>query len=82
MSKEFRKLITELDAQAEKEFTTTKTAVVRFKKVDAAKAQEFFISLSGYWKIIRLALKLVKIFTGAKADKKIDEIIAWGDENL
>lgn len=32
-----------------------------------------------YWKLIRAALRLAKIFTGEKADAKIDEIITWGD---
>lgn len=32
-----------------------------------------------YWAFIRIALKIVKVFTGAKADAKIDEIIKWGD---
>lgn len=32
-----------------------------------------------YWKLIRAALRLAKIFTGQKADEKIDEIIKWGD---
>lgn len=32
-----------------------------------------------YWGLIRIALQLVMIFTGAKADKRIKEIIAIGD---
>ena len=35
--------------------------------------------LCAYWKFIRLALSLIMIFTGKKADKKIQEIIDWGD---
>jgi hypothetical protein len=32
-----------------------------------------------YWPFIRAALKLLKVFTGPKADKRIDDIILWGD---
>lgn len=32
-----------------------------------------------FWPFIRAALTLVKVFTGAKADQKINEIIMWGD---
>lgn len=32
-----------------------------------------------FWPIIRSALTLVKIFTGPKADAKINIIINWGD---
>jgi len=32
-----------------------------------------------YWNIIKIALNFVKIFTNSKADKKIDEVINWGD---
>lgn len=35
--------------------------------------------LVSYWPFLRAALKLIKVFTGPKGDKKIDEIILWGD---
>lgn len=37
------------------------------------------LQLCDYWSILRTVLNIVKIFTNAKADAKIDEIISWGD---
>lgn len=36
--------------------------------------------LKTYWNFIRMVLRFTKIFTGAKADALIDNIIAWGDK--
>lgn len=38
--------------------------------------------LAIFWGVIVVVLKFVKIFTGTKADEKIDMIIEWGKENL
>jgi len=35
--------------------------------------------LLDYWPLIKLALQFVKIFTGKKADAKINQVIKWGD---
>lgn len=84
MIKEIKAVTAQLEKQAESTKTTSlkgKT-VLKLQKMDAAQAQQFFANLADYWKVIRLVLKLVKVFTGPKADAKIDEIMAWGDENL
>jgi hypothetical protein len=31
------------------------------------------------WPLLRFVLAFVKIFTGSKADAKIDQILEWGD---
>lgn len=31
------------------------------------------------WKLLRFVLDFVKIFTGSKADAKIDQVLEWGD---
>lgn len=38
--------------------------------------------LALFWGVISVVLHFVKIFTGAKADEKIDAILEWGNENL
>ena len=82
------KEIKEVTAQLEKQAESTKTSsarskvVLKLKKMDAAQMESFFINLADYWKIIRLLAKLAKVFTGPKTDARIDQIIAWGDENL
>lgn len=52
------------------------------KSADAAGLHNFLLSLAAYWSIIKLALKFVKLFTGPKADIKIDQVIEWGDTYL
>ena len=76
-----KKLIQQIEVAAEKS-SANRAAVAKLKKMDAAQAQQFFTNLSDYWKVIRLVLQLVKVFTGKKADAKIDEIIEWGNANL
>jgi hypothetical protein len=84
MIKEIKAVTAQLEKQAESTKTTgaKSKVVMKLKKMDAAQAESFFVNLADYWKIIRLVLKLVKVFTGPKADAKIDEVMAWGDENL
>lgn len=38
--------------------------------------------LSLFWGVIATILKFVKIFTGKKADEKIDMILEWGNTEL
>lgn len=83
MIKEIKQLTAQLEKQAEAKPTLASArAAKRFLKQDREKQLHFLINLADYWKIIKLVLKLVKVFTGPKADAKIDEVIAWGDENL
>lgn len=35
-------------------------------------------ALAALWPIISTILTLVKVFTGKKADEKIDEVLKWG----
>ena len=46
------------------------------------KTLDTLTQLALFWGVIRTVLKFVKIFTGAKADEKIDLILDWGKENL
>lgn len=41
--------------------------------------QSKLFELGKYWPLIKVALTLVMLFTGKKADAKIREIIKWGD---
>lgn len=84
MIKEVKALTAQLDkaAEAESKITARSKVVLKLKKMDAAQTEQFFVDFAEYWKIIRLVLKLVKVFTGPKADARIDAIMAWGDENL
>lgn len=38
--------------------------------------------LKFYWGAIVLVLTIIKVFTGKKADQRINEIIEWGDRYL
>lgn len=38
--------------------------------------------LALFWGVITVVLRFVKIFTGPKADEKIDMILEWGEQNL
>lgn len=38
--------------------------------------------LSTIWKIIVVALTVIKWFVGDEADAKIDKVIDWGNRNL
>lgn len=84
MIKEIKQLTAQLDkaAETESKISAKSKVVLKLKKMDAAQMESFFMSLADYWKVIKLVLKLVKVFTGPKADARIDEIMAWGDENL
>lgn len=84
MIKEVKQLTAQLEKQAASEsaISARSKTVIKLKKMDAAQAEQFFMNLADYWKIIKLVLKLVKVFTGPKADAKIDEVISWGDQNL
>lgn len=42
-------------------------------------AIDVLAAIIAIWGTLRVLLKLAKIFTGEEADKKIDDIIAWGD---
>ena len=81
MIKEIKKLTAQIEAQSMKT-APSKAAVKKLISANPEQLYDFLLSLSDYWKIIKLVLQLVKVFTGPKADKKIDEIIAWGNENL
>lgn len=35
-------------------------------------------ALCQFWPVISIALNFVKIFTGSKADEKIDQVLEWG----
>lgn len=73
-----KQIISELENMPEQQ--------VNIEKINALKQSDglhaFLLSLAGYWGVIRLALQFVKLFTGKKADAKIDEVIKWGDENI
>jgi|GEM_PF-6581103 len=45
-------------------------------------AMEKLAQLALFWPAVVMILKFIKIFTGSKADEKIDMIIEWGKENL
>jgi len=65
MTKEEKNLaVTEMESMAEREIPVKDLVSI--------------ITLS--WPLIRLALKLSKVFTGPKADAKIDQIIKDVDE--
>lgn len=38
--------------------------------------------LGVWWGIVVAVLSFVKLFTGEKADAKIDEIIKWGEQHV
>jgi hypothetical protein len=42
-------------------------------------ALSLVLQICTYWSLIKPILKLIKLFTGAEADAKIDQCIAWGD---
>lgn len=75
-----KEIIKELEVLSSKDVAVNAVKINTIKKTKGL--DNFLLNLVGYWGIIKLALKFVKLFTGPKADKKIDEIIAWGDENL
>lgn len=81
------KLIHEINDTAENLIDLSANEELKFtQKVDELKNSNelafFLMELAEYWKLIRLALKFVKLFTGPKADAKIDKVIEWGDNNL
>jgi hypothetical protein len=81
MSKLSQQINAELEVLAAGK-TTNSAVLAKFKKMDAKKFEGFLIGLAAYWTLIKLALKFIKIITGKKGDKVIDDIITWGDENL
>jgi hypothetical protein len=52
------------------------TSLSQIEKQDFVK--KVFL-IGDYWGIISLILTFVKVFTGKKADAKIDEILSWGN---
>lgn len=36
-------------------------------------------AFASVWGLIKIVLTLVKVFTGSRADAKIDSVIEWGD---
>jgi|GEM_PF-4121291 len=78
MSK-FYKELNELTKKNHEEQKSKIAETLKNKNLTDEQLREKLISLGAYWGIIKLILNFVKIFTGAKADEKIDEIIAWGD---
>jgi len=78
MSK-FYKELNELTEKNHEEQKSKIAETLKNKNLTDEQLREKLISLGAYWGIIKLILNFVKIFTGAKADEKIDEIIAWGD---
>lgn len=76
-----KKFYQELNELAEQTAGAKKVAALKMEKLNLTEEQlkQKLIDLGAYWGIIKLVLKFVKIFTGAKADAKIDEIIDWGN---
>jgi hypothetical protein len=81
MSKLSQQINAELEVLAEGKSTNT-AVLTKLKKMDAKKFETFLINFAAYWSLLKLVLKFAKIITGKKGDKIIDDIIAWGDENL
>lgn len=79
-AKEIIKQLEEISSQEVTHVNHVKLAELKAKNAEGL--NNFLLSLAAYWGVIKLALKFVKLFTGPKADAKIDQVIAWGDENL
>jgi len=78
MSKKFYHELNELTEQSAGAKAVAKVKIEKLNLTDE-QLKEKLIDLGSYWSIIKLVLKFVKIFTGVKADAKIDEITDWGD---